>query len=104
MAQMKAGQTVIEALRAEGVEYTFGVVGTTTNSIVTEMYGRSDIRFVDTRHEEGAAFMAWLCPCLGEADRVYYDFRARDDQPPDGYCVGLQGASAGHRHRRGCSP
>ena len=56
---MKAGQAVIEALRAEGVEYTFGVVGTTTNSIVTEMYGRSDIRFVDSRHEEGAAFMAY---------------------------------------------
>src|SRR4249919_1153879 len=59
MARMKAGQAVIEALRAEGVEYTFGVVGTTTNSIVTEMYGRSDIHFVDTRHEEGAAFMAY---------------------------------------------
>src|ERR687887_1676497 len=59
MAQMKAGQAVIEALRAEGVEYTFGVVGTTTNSIVTEMYGRTDIHFVDTRHEEGAAFMAY---------------------------------------------
>jgi len=29
MAQMKAGQTVIEAGRAEGVAYTFGVVGTT---------------------------------------------------------------------------
>src|SRR6266446_6547707 len=59
MAQMKAGQAVIEALRAEGVDYTFGVVGTTTNSIVTEMYGRSDIRFVLTRHEQGAAFMAY---------------------------------------------
>jgi acetolactate synthase-1/2/3 large subunit/sulfoacetaldehyde acetyltransferase len=59
MAQMKAGQAVIEALRAEGVEYTFGVVGTTTNSIVTEMYGRTDIHFIDTRHEEGAAFMAY---------------------------------------------
>src|SRR5438876_9963081 len=59
MGQMKAGRAVIEALRAEGVEYTFGVVGSTTNSIVTEMYGRSDIRFVDTRHEEGAAFMAY---------------------------------------------
>jgi acetolactate synthase-1/2/3 large subunit/sulfoacetaldehyde acetyltransferase len=35
------------------------VVGSTTNSIVTEMYGRGDIRFVDTRHEEGAAFMAY---------------------------------------------
>src|SRR5215475_5743528 len=59
MAQMKAGQAVIEALRAEGVECTFGVVGSTTNSIVTEMYGRRDIRFVDSRHEEGAAFMAY---------------------------------------------
>ena len=59
MARMKAGRVVIEALRAEGVEYTFGVVGTTTNTIVTEMYGRKDIHFVDTRHEEGAAFMAY---------------------------------------------
>jgi thiamine pyrophosphate-dependent acetolactate synthase large subunit-like protein len=59
MAQTKAGQMIIEALRAEGIEYTFGVVGTTTNSIITEMYGRSDIHFLDTRHEEGAAFMAY---------------------------------------------
>lgn len=59
MAKMKAGQAVIEALRAEGIDYTFGLVGTTTNSIVTEMYGRNDIQFVDTRHEEGAAFMAY---------------------------------------------
>lgn len=59
MPSMMAGQAVIEALRAEGVEYTFGIVGTTTNSIVTEMYGRDDIKFVDSRHEEGAAFMAY---------------------------------------------
>ena len=59
MARMKAGNGIIELLRAEGVEYTFGLVGLTTNSIVTEMYDRSDIKFVDTRHEEGAAFMAY---------------------------------------------
>jgi thiamine pyrophosphate-dependent acetolactate synthase large subunit-like protein len=59
MPPMRAGLAVIEALRAEGVECTFGVVGSTTNTIVTEMYGRDDIRFVDTRHEEGAAFMAY---------------------------------------------
>ena len=59
MSRMKAGLAVVEALRAEGIEYTFGVVGSTTNTIVTEMYGRTDIRFVDTRHEEGAAFMAY---------------------------------------------
>ncbi len=59
MAQMKAGRAVVEALRAEGVDYTFGLVGTTTNTIVTEMVGRDDIHFIDTRHEEGAAFMAY---------------------------------------------
>ena len=59
MASMKAGVAVIEALRAEGIEYTFGIVGTTTNSIVTEMCGRENIKFVDSRHEEGAAFMAY---------------------------------------------
>ncbi len=59
MPQMRAGQAIIESLRAEGVEYIFGLVGTTTNSIVTELADRSDIQFVDTRHEEGAAFMAY---------------------------------------------
>src|SRR5215210_1384590 len=59
MAQIAAGLAVVEALRAEGVEYIFGVVGSTTNSIVTELYGRKDIRLVDTRHEEGSAFMAY---------------------------------------------
>ena len=59
MTQMNAGKGIIELLRAEGVEYTFGLVGLTTNAIITEMYGRDDIHFVDTRHEEGAAFMAF---------------------------------------------
>ena len=59
MAQMAAGLAIVEALKAEGVDHIFGLVGTTTNSIVTELYGRDDITFIDTRHEEGAAFMAY---------------------------------------------
>ncbi|MCH7606133.1 MAG: thiamine pyrophosphate-binding protein [Chloroflexi bacterium] len=59
MPQMRAGEAIIEGLRAEGVEYIFGLVGTTTNSILTELPGRNDITFLDTRHEEGAAFMAY---------------------------------------------
>ena len=59
MAHMSAGQAVIETLRAEGVDHIFGICGTTTNNIVTELHGRSDIRFVDTRHEQNAAFMAY---------------------------------------------
>ena len=57
--RMKAGVAVIEALRAEGIEHIFGLVGVTTNSIVTELHGRTDIKFIDSRHEEGAAFMAY---------------------------------------------
>jgi acetolactate synthase-1/2/3 large subunit/sulfoacetaldehyde acetyltransferase len=56
---MKAGEAVIAALRAEGVDHVFGVVGSTTNTMITVLHGRADIRFVDSRHEEGAAFMAY---------------------------------------------
>lgn len=59
MAEMAAGRAIVEALKAEGVDHIFGLVGTTTNSIVTELYGRDDITFIDTCHEEGAAFMAY---------------------------------------------
>ncbi len=59
MASIQAGQAVIETLGAEGVEYVFGVTGSTTNTMVTALHGRSDMRFLDTRHEEGAAFMAY---------------------------------------------
>ena len=59
MSDIQAGQAVIELLRAEGVEYVFGVTGLTTNSMVTQMYGREDIKFIDTRHEEGAILMAY---------------------------------------------
>ena len=59
MAQLTAGRAVLDMLSAEGIDHIFGLVGTTTNSIITEMYGRADMRFIDTRHEEGAAFMAY---------------------------------------------
>ena len=59
MARVRAGQAIIEGLRTESVEYIFGLVGTTTNSIVTELPGRTDIKFLDTRHDEGAAGMAY---------------------------------------------
>ena len=54
-----AGKMVLDLLRAEGVTHVFGLVGATVNSILSEMYGRTDIQFIDTRHEQGAAFMAY---------------------------------------------
>ena len=58
MARMSAGQAVVESLRAEGVKYIFGVVGSAFLEIMDPMYGLSDLQFVGTRHEQGAAFMA----------------------------------------------
>jgi thiamine pyrophosphate-dependent acetolactate synthase large subunit-like protein len=58
MAGMAAGAAVLEALWAEGVEYIFGICGSTTNNILTELHGRTDMRFIDTRHEQNAALMA----------------------------------------------
>lgn len=58
MAEMTAGRAVVEALREEGVEYMFGICGSTTNNILTELYDRTDLKFIDTRHEQNAALMA----------------------------------------------
>ena len=49
---------MVEALRAEGVEYIFGVVGSAFLEVLDAMYGRTDIQFVGCRHEQGAGFMA----------------------------------------------
>ncbi len=55
---MTAGQAVVQALRGQGVEYVFGVVGSAFLEIMDAMHGLDDIRFVGTRHEQGAGFMA----------------------------------------------
>ena len=58
MPRMTAGQAVVETLRAEGVRYVFGVVGSTFLDVLDALYDRSDIEFISVRHEQGAAFMA----------------------------------------------
>ena len=58
MAKMTAGRAVVEALRAEGVRYVFGVVGSTFLDVLDAMYDQADIQFVGVRHEQGGAFMA----------------------------------------------
>lgn len=48
---------LVECLEAEGVEYIFGIPGE-ENIAIMEAIRRSKIKFVLTRHEQGAAFMA----------------------------------------------
>lgn len=54
---MNGGRSVVEALRAAGVEHAFCVPGESFLPILDELRD-SDIRVVATRHESGAAFMA----------------------------------------------
>ncbi len=54
---MKAAHLLVQCLEAEGVEYIFGIPGE-ENLHVMDALADSSIRFITTRHEQGAAFMA----------------------------------------------
>ena len=54
---MKAAELFVKCLENEGVEYIFGVPGEENVDILDALLN-SPIRFVTTRHEQGAAFMA----------------------------------------------
>jgi acetolactate synthase-1/2/3 large subunit len=53
-----AADAAIEALAREGVDHVFGLPGTTTMHLLDALSQRDDVRFVSTRHEQVAGFMA----------------------------------------------
>jgi len=55
---MKASDLLVRCLEAEGIEYIFGVPGEENADFMLSLEGSEQIRFVLTRHEQGAAFMA----------------------------------------------
>jgi acetolactate synthase-1/2/3 large subunit len=55
---MKASDLFVQCLEAEGVEYIFGVPGEENADFMMSLEETDKIRFVLTRHEQGAAFMA----------------------------------------------
>ena len=54
---MNAAQLFVKCLEFEGVEVIFGIPGEENLAIMDALLD-SPIRFVTTRHEQGAAFMA----------------------------------------------
>ena len=54
---MKAAELFIKCLENEGVEYIFGIPGEENLDVMDALLD-SSIKFVTTRHEQGAAFMA----------------------------------------------
>lgn len=57
MRGRRASDLLVSCLEAEGVEYVFGVPGEETVDL-NESLSRSSVRFVPTRHEQAAAYMA----------------------------------------------
>ena len=55
---MKASDLMVKCLEAEGVELIFGVPGEENADFMMSLEKSESIRFVLTRHEQGAAFMA----------------------------------------------
>lgn len=56
---MKAAEALVDGLIREGVDTVFGIPGSKFLTALDAMWHRRDeIRFVTTRHEQGAAFMA----------------------------------------------
>ena len=54
---MTAAELLVRCLENEGLDYAFGVPGE-ENLAVLDALLDSKIRFLQTRHEQGAAFMA----------------------------------------------
>ena len=55
---MKASDLFVKCLEEEGIEYIFGVPGEENADFMISLEKSSKIKFVLTRHEQGAAFMA----------------------------------------------
>jgi acetolactate synthase-1/2/3 large subunit len=55
---MKASDLFIKCLEEEGIEYIFGVPGEENADLMMSLAGSTKIKFILTRHEQGAAFMA----------------------------------------------
>jgi acetolactate synthase-1/2/3 large subunit len=54
-----SAQALVDCLRREGVDHVFGIPGTMNLPILDVLRATPEIRFVLTRHEQGAAFMAY---------------------------------------------
>ena len=55
---MKASDLLVKCLETEGIEYIFGVPGEENADFMMSLEKSESIKFILTRHEQGAAFMA----------------------------------------------
>jgi acetolactate synthase-1/2/3 large subunit len=58
MPRMTGGRAIAEALKVEGIEHVFGIVGTHNCSLFDGVHAEPSIQAVTVRHEQGATMMA----------------------------------------------
>ena len=59
MTRMTGGQALVKSLYQEGVRVVFGVPGVQMYDAMDALYQEPGIRFITTRHEQAAAYMAF---------------------------------------------
>jgi acetolactate synthase-1/2/3 large subunit/sulfoacetaldehyde acetyltransferase len=58
MPDVTGGRLVVDLLKAEGVRYVFGIVGSTFLDVLDALYDEHGVEYINVRHEQAAAFMA----------------------------------------------
>ena len=59
MARMTGGQALVGSLVRHGVRVVFGVPGVQLYHATDALHGEPNVKFIATRHEQGAAYMAY---------------------------------------------
>ncbi|MDP2646223.1 MAG: thiamine pyrophosphate-binding protein [Desulfobacterales bacterium] len=56
--EKNGAEIIVDCLKAEGVEFVFGVIGSAILDFLDVIYRTPEIRYIRAQHEQGAAFMA----------------------------------------------
>jgi acetolactate synthase I/II/III large subunit len=60
MQRVTAGQAIVDGLIRHGVDQIFGIPGAHTYKLIDALYERrAELKYIGTRHEQGAAYMAY---------------------------------------------
>src|SRR5579871_5807072 len=59
VATVTGARALVDALLREGIDHVFGIPGTQNLALIDALRDTPQIRFILTRHEQGAAFMAY---------------------------------------------
>src|SRR6266568_7138353 len=59
MARVTGARALVDCLLREGIDHIWGIPGTQNLPFIDALSDNREIRFVLTRHEQGAAFMAY---------------------------------------------